>query len=329
LLLTLATTTSALRLHRVPNGGASPLARREALALGLASGLAVSTQPVSADTPPTAAAPPTAARSVRESIEALRAAPPSDSGKPLPSRSLFTRRYFTRETADVEYPSWFQGSWKCTSTLEQVVAPGGAALFTPGRNGTEALRRARLDVGQPLQYGTRWRKSPTGEGTWVVDRAFNTQAISAASMGPKAVQNCEVNGADQVELILRPDAAGKTIYRASLDVLARHTEPIAREDYFDCVETVRQTVLLVPGDNYNGPRRPPMVKEVETFCTYDRLPNGSFTGVQRTATFLVPDAAYTSGASLAEQQAIQLLRGPDGMQTALDVRVYTLLYERA
>ena len=79
-------------------------------------------------------------------------------------------------------------------------------------------------------------------------------------------------------------------------MLARHTEPIAREDYFDCVETVRrnrnylsisiylplgtlppycspltshpcphqvrQTVLLVPGDNYNGPRRPPMVKEV-------------------------------------------------------------------
>ena len=44
------------------------------------------------------------------------------------------------------------------------------------------------------------------------------------------------------------------------------------------------------------------VKEVETFCTYDRQPDGSFTGVQRTATFLAPDAAYTSGASLAEQQ---------------------------
>ena len=150
---------------------------------------------------------------------------------------------------------------------------------------------------------------------------------------------------------------------------------------------MRQTVLLVPGENYNGPRRAPMVKEVETFCTYDRQPDGSFTGVQRTATFLVPDAAYTSGASLAEQQvrgsrqraialgrpaahprpkrppnpspdpnptaltrtlaltpvlalspdplnpspdqAIQLLRGPDGMQTAIDVRLYSLLYERA
>ena len=67
-------------------------------------------------------------------------------------------------------------------------------------------------------------------------------------------------------------------------------------------------MLLVPGENYYGPRRPPMVKEVETFCTYDRQPDGSFTGVQRTATFLVPDAAYTSGASLAEQQAIALGR---------------------
>ena len=80
----------------------------------------------------------------------------------------------------------------------------------------------------------------------MVDRAFNTQAISAASMGPKAVQNCEVNGADQVELILQPDAAGKTIYRATLDVLARHTEPIARDEYFDCVETVRHTPSPAP-----------------------------------------------------------------------------------
>ena len=60
-------------------------------------------------------------------------------------------------------------------------------------------RRARLEVGQPLVYPTRWRQSTTREGSWVVDRAFNTQAISAASMGPKAVQNCETNGADQVE----------------------------------------------------------------------------------------------------------------------------------
>lgn len=131
----------------------------------------------------------------------------------------------------------------------QVLAPGGASLFTPGRNGTEALyatrgleprpnslqpapslpahssltravclasprvnfasprlarRRARLEVGQPLVYSTRWRQSPTREGSWVVDRAYNTQAISAASMGAKAVQNCEAKGADQVETAPKP-----------------------------------------------------------------------------------------------------------------------------
>ena len=54
-------------------------------------------------------------------------------------------------------------------------------------------------------YRTRWRPSTTREGSWVVDRAFNTQAISAASMGAKAVQNCETNGADQVEPEPKPE----------------------------------------------------------------------------------------------------------------------------
>ena len=66
LLLVLATTSSALRLHRVsvrPNGDARLLARRDALALGLASGLAVS-QSATADTPP-----PTAARGASATCE--------------------------------------------------------------------------------------------------------------------------------------------------------------------------------------------------------------------------------------------------------------------
>lgn len=242
------------------------------------------------------------------------------------ARSLVQRSYFTRETADVEYPSWFAGSWRCTSTLTRVLAPAGAELFTPGRNGTEALRRARLEVGEPLQYNSRWRQETTS--SWVVDRGFNVAAISSASMGEKAVQNCEEYGPDRLELILKPDAAGKTVFRAQLDVVARHTEAPEPERRFDCVETVRQTVLIVPGEGYTGPQRPPMVKEVETLCTYDRLPSGAIAGMQRTATFLAADAAYTSGAPLAEQQALVLTRGPSGQQIALDVRLYSLLYEK-
>lgn len=343
-LLTL-TTASALRLPRATARRPSSdllLARRDALTLlGLAGTVAGS--PALASSP----------LSIRDAIEGLRdggaqrvydaatAELTYPNGKAVPgtmlayakapvapARSFVTRGYFTRETADVEYPSWFAGAWRTSSTLESVLAPAGPELFTPGRNGTEALRRARLDIGQPLRYESRWRPGAR-EGTYVVDRAFNVATISAASMGSKAVQSCKESGPDRVELVLRPDAAGRVIYRADLDVIARHTEAPEPTKCFDCVETVRQTVLLVPGDDYKGPTRPPMVKEVETLCTYDRMPDGSIRGLQRTATFLVPDAAYTNGAPLAEQQALLLARGPDGLQTALDVRIYSLLYEKA
>ena len=71
----------------------------------------------------------------------------------------------------------------------------------------------------------------------------------------------------------------------------------------------------------------PLVKEVETICLYDRLPSGQVRSVQRTATFLVPDATYTSGSSFVEQQAVRMTRGPSGRQLAIDVRIYDLLYE--
>lgn len=51
-------------------------------------------------------------------------------------------------------------------------------------------------------------------------------------------------------------------------------------------------------------------------------------GAQRTATFLVPDAAYTGDASLVEQAASRLARAPGGRLIALDVRVYDLVYTR-
>lgn len=73
-----------------------------------------------------------------------------------------------------------------------------------------------------------------------------------------------------------------------------------------------------------------MVKEVETICTYELDPvDGVMRGYQRTATFLAADASYTSDASFAEQQAVQLARGPGGRQVAIDVRTYQLLYEPA
>ena len=50
-------------------------------------------------------------------------------------------------------------------------------------------------------------------------------------------------------------------------------------------------------------------------------------GGQRTATYLVPDAAYTGDPSLAELAASRLARA-NGRLVALDVRVYDLVYTR-
>ena len=74
------------------------------------------------------------------------------------------------------------------------------------------------------------------------------------------------------------------------------------------------------------------MKEVEAICTYDAPETkGSvevMRGCQRTATFLVPDVAYTANPSFAEQQAIMMTRGPGGRSIAIDMRHYDLVYEK-
>ena len=51
-------------------------------------------------------------------------------------------------------------------------------------------------------------------------------------------------------------------------------------------------------------------------------------GYQRTATYLVPDVAYTSDPSLVELAAQRLARTADGRPVAVDVRLYDLDYQR-
>ena len=208
----------------------------------------------------------------------------------------------------------------------QVYAPAGVELFSPGRNGTEALSRARLDLA-PLTYECRWRRN--AEDRVVVDRGYNIAAIARASLGSRAVQDVEEDGPDHQTLVLQPSAAARSaLYRADLRIAARRTDA-ATEDpsAFVCGEMVRQTILIVPGANSaQKTPRPPTVKEIETICTYKRRPDGSLVGYQRTATFLVPDTLYTSQSSTAEQMAARLARTADGRQVAIDVRVYDVEY---
>jgi len=237
------------------------------------------------------------------------------------------------ESADVIYPPWALGRWTATSTLRSVYAPAGPDLFAPGRNGTEALKRARVEA--PLSYEVRWRRS--GESAVVVDRGYNVASISRASMGSAAVQNVEEDGTDHLTLVLRPAGAPPTsLFSADLRVVARRTDSFPSSDQsrprlFACAETTRQTVTSIAGEKAQaGPPRAPLIKEIETIATYELDPKNPnvMRGGQRTATFLVPDAAYTGDPSLAELAASRLARAPNGQYIAFDVRVYDLLYTR-
>jgi len=249
--------------------------------------------------------------------------------------SLALRPSYGIEMPDVAYPPYALGRWTVTSTLRSVYAPAGESLFAPGRNCTEELRRART-AEPPLVYENRWRRERGEPGPAVLDRGYNVASISRASMGSSAVQNVQEDGPNHRTIVLRPAGAPPgALYSADLRVVARRADPYPFEEerpaLFACAETTRQTVTTIAGEKVQGsPPRAPLIKEVETICTYALDPSNAdvMRGGQRTATFLVPDAAYTGDPSLAEMAASRLTRAPNGQLVAVDVRVYDLVYTR-
>ena len=158
-------------------------------------------------------------------------------------------------------------------------------------------------------------------------------------MGASAVQNVQEDGPDHRTVVLRPDGAPSTsLFSADIRVVARRADPYPmkgeeeRPALFACAETTRQTVTTIAGDKAQQGGRPksPLVKEVETICTYALDPANPdvMRGGQRTATFLVPDAEYTGDPSLVEMAASRLTRAPNGQLVAVDVRLYDLVYGR-
>jgi hypothetical protein len=245
---------------------------------------------------------------------------------------LVQRPSYGIEAEDCFYPDWCLGRWRVTSTLASVQAPAGVDVFSVGRNGSAALEAARREIGQPLVYDCRWLRR--ADGRVVVDRGYNTASISQASMGPRAVQNTQEDGPNHLVMYLQPSGAPNGgVFRADLQVVSRRTESARLPTSFACAETVRQSVVLVPGERSAAPAgAPSRVKEVEAICTYEApVTKGSvevMRGCQRTATFLVPDVAYTANPTVAEQLAIMRTRGPGGRSIAIDMRHYDLVYEK-
>ena len=305
----------------------APVPRRAALAIGAA---AASLRPQAACAAVEAAtgASPASAMTLGTILESTSALPETTRAP----ASLVLRPEYGIESADVLYPEWALGRWAARSTLRSVLAPAGDELFSPGRNGTEALRRARLEAGTALEYPVKWIQPG---GRVVVDREYNVASISRATMGPEAVQDARADGPDHLTMVLRPAGAPSgSLFSADLRVVGRRTDPYPlaeRPNFFACAETTRQTVTTVAGERAApGPPRAPLIKEIETICTYelDSRDSRVMRGQQRTASFLVPDAGYTGDPSLAELAASRLARAPNGRIMAVDVRVYDVTYTR-
>ena len=80
-------------------------------------------------------------------------------------------------------------------------------LFAPGRNGTEALRRARAGNGA-LVYDVKWRKQADQRDNIniVADRGYNVASISRRLMGSSAVQQVAEDGLTTSRRICSPRA---------------------------------------------------------------------------------------------------------------------------
>ena len=91
-------------------------------------------------------------------------------------------------SADVVYPSWFEGVWDSASTTRNVYCPIGIDLF----GGESMWQKAQKDVGSTINYKSKFMKVPTGDdkgGKQVViaDRLFNIAAIADSAVGKVSV----------------------------------------------------------------------------------------------------------------------------------------------
>jgi hypothetical protein len=105
---------------------------------------------------------------------------------------------------EVAYPAWMAGTWTCSSTLVEMVAPLAPEVTTPGFEGN------RKYLNQPVSFDVRFGATnlkskfnfgfPTGinfsrsaQDKIVVDRAFNGLSIARAYLGEGVVRSVEIN----------------------------------------------------------------------------------------------------------------------------------------
>jgi hypothetical protein len=257
------------------------------------------------------------------------------------TENLWSQPPYTLESADVEYPSFFGGTWQVTSTCTDIIAPCGLSLF----GGNATYTRAREDIGgqNALVYKARFIGGSSGAtSTVIADRDYNVREIAKAAMGSMSVVDVPMATPNKFTVVLAPSGAGAMI-QVDMIALARRQENImntfSQKDTalhvdtnisdFHAAEVVRQIVSPISsgagGSSANGGRRTAaLIKEVETISLYEHvLPrNGeAITQVrckQRSATYLIPRQD--------DPLAYRMWEASRGRP--VDVRFYDVVYDK-
>ena len=218
------------------------------------------------------------------------------------------------EGTDVFYPSWFNGAWNVRSETVSIEAPCGVALF----GGNATYNAALADVGNVLQYQSRFLKDPYGNNPnkVIADREYNVKSIAKVAMGENSVVDVSMATPNKFSCLLAPKGA-PSMLSVDLLVLNRRAEDMTDENRFDCAEVVRE--IASPVDSPKA-RLSPILKEIETtsLYTYDPVKD-IVTCQQRSAAFLLP--------SNENPMAMKMWQASRGR--AIDVRFYKVTYTRA
>lgn len=167
---------------------------------------------------------------------------------------------------DLAYPEWMAGTWKATSTLEQMEAPLAPTLKTPGFEGN------RPYLQRPLEFQVRFQ-AVGSQADIVADREYNGENIANAYLGNNAVE--VTRDPDNPNRQMTELPSGQRLVSV---VRGRQSERPA-EDRFLATEVSYQ-VFRTPQQIY--------FNEVETTTDYHQRSRDRIEAQQLTAIYLSP-----------------------------------------
>jgi hypothetical protein len=112
---------------------------------------------------------------------------------------------------NLQYPDWFRGQWRVTSTLTALEAPLAPEIITPGfADQKQYLEQPVVfdvrfvpDLSAPAIELTVSDRSETNGMKIVADQAYNSRSLMTAYLGDGSVQSVTVNPKDPTRQVTR------------------------------------------------------------------------------------------------------------------------------